>query len=156
MQNLANALLNRYIGFSQLDDLDEAIWLFEHALTLTPRNHYRYLETLLGLTTSLNARFELLRLPDDRRRLAECAADRSNIDDDAVLAPVISALSRACAEQQAPVGDLYSSMEPPDAVVNPLQRNTYQAYRQRPMLAKWRHRWLSTDSEKIDLGRGSL
>ena len=156
MQNLANALLNRYIGFSQLDDLDEAIWLFEHALALTPRNHYRYLEISLGLTTSLNARFELLRLPNDCRRLSECVADRWNIGDNAVLAPVISALSRACAKQPVPVGDLYSSREPPDAIATSPQAKTVQyLYTSIPL---WEYCWSDFNFEESsrDLGRGSL
>ncbi|KJA27004.1 hypothetical protein HYPSUDRAFT_979471 [Hypholoma sublateritium FD-334 SS-4] len=126
IQNLANTLLNRYIGFSQLDDLDEAIWLFEHALALTPRDHYRYLECLLGLSTSLNARFELRRLTADHHRLAECASDRLDIDDYAVLAPVTLALSTTCTMQQAPAKNLYSSTEPPDAVASSSHAKTNQ------------------------------
>ncbi|KJA13327.1 hypothetical protein HYPSUDRAFT_151705, partial [Hypholoma sublateritium FD-334 SS-4] len=69
IQNLADVLLNRFIGMSRQDDLQQAIWFFEHALALTPRTSYRHLEIMLGLSTSLYARFRLSGQTNDRERL---------------------------------------------------------------------------------------
>lgn len=106
------------------------------------------------------------------------ASDRWDIDDDAVLAPVTLALSRTRVTQQAPVGDLYSLMEPPDAAANfshpktdqtrmgsiaqlkslrtpkPIQTSTHDGLLL--LLSNWAHPSLNAALGKKKIGYGGL
>jgi hypothetical protein len=78
-------------------DLDRAIWSYEQALSLLPKGHYRYLETLLGLCSSIYQRFYLLRRADDLknlRRYLDLQHDELN-QKDSVLALVQKTWSRS-------------------------------------------------------------
>ena len=66
---LADALSTRFSQWSQKDDLEEAIWSYEEALSLIPNSHYHYLEALLGLCSSLYQRYYLLGHADDLKNL---------------------------------------------------------------------------------------
>ena len=57
---LADALSRRFLQWAQKDDLEEAIWSYEEALSLIPNSHYHYLEALLGLCSSLYQQYYLL------------------------------------------------------------------------------------------------
>lgn len=93
MKTLADALLLRFIGMSQLDDLDEAIWLFECSLALTPKASYLYLELLLSISASLSARYQISKQSHDYTRLLQCISSERGIDLEALLAPVREILS---------------------------------------------------------------
>ena len=66
---LGDALLRRFSQWAQKDDLEEAIWFYEEALSLIPNSHYHYLEALLGLCSSLLQRYYLLGHADDLHNL---------------------------------------------------------------------------------------
>ena len=66
---LGDALLRRFSQWAQKDDLEEAIWSYEEALSLIPNSHYHYLEALLGLCSSLFQRYYLLGHADDLHNL---------------------------------------------------------------------------------------
>jgi hypothetical protein len=69
---LGDALLRRFSHWAQKEDLEEAIWAYEEALSLISNSHYYYLEALLGLCSSLYQRYYLLGHADDRKNLLFC------------------------------------------------------------------------------------
>ena len=66
--HLGDALIRRFSQWAQKDDLEEAIWSYKEALSLVPNSHY-YLESLLGLCSSLSQRYCLLGQADDLKNL---------------------------------------------------------------------------------------
>ena len=66
---LGDALLRRFSQWAQNDDLEEAIWSYKEALLLIPKSHYYYIESLLGLCSSLYQRYYLLGHADDLKNL---------------------------------------------------------------------------------------
>ena len=71
---LADALSRRFSQWAQKDDLEEAIWSYEEALSLIPNSHYHYLEALLGLCSSMYQRYYLLGHANDLKNLLICSA----------------------------------------------------------------------------------
>jgi hypothetical protein len=93
---LGDALLRRFSQWSQKDDLEEAIWCYEKALSFIPNSHYYYLEALLGLCSSLYQRYYLLGHADDLKNLLlfldlQCDVFSRQCS---LLAPVEAQLSR--------------------------------------------------------------
>ena len=101
VQNLASALLHRFMEFSQPDDLDEAIWLYQASLGLTSQDSYRYLEILLDLSISLHSRFKRSGQTCDHAQLQECLSKVRDIDLENIMEPVKLSLSYFCARIEA-------------------------------------------------------
>ena len=62
---LADILSRRFWQFDQKDDLEEAIWYYEEALSLLPQTHYHFLEAIMGFCSCVYQRFQLLGHLDD-------------------------------------------------------------------------------------------
>jgi hypothetical protein len=95
---LADALSRRFSQWAQKEDLEEAIWSYKEALSLIPNSHYQYLETLLGLCSSLYQRFCLLGHAHDLQNLLRYLELEYNVLDrcPSLLAPVEARLKKLC------------------------------------------------------------
>lgn len=95
---LADALSRRFSQWAQKDDLEEAIWSYEEALSLIPNSHYQYLETLLGLCSSLYQRFCLMGHAHDFQNLLRYLELECDVLDrcPSLLAPVEASLKKLC------------------------------------------------------------
>ena len=85
---LADALSRRFWQLNQRDDVEEAIWCYEEAVSLLPKTHYHFLEAILGLCSSLYQRFRLLGHLDDLKKLLGHLQTEHNLDLESLLAPV--------------------------------------------------------------------
>jgi hypothetical protein len=66
---LADALSRKFWQLNLKEDLEEAIWYYQEALSLLPRAHYHFLEAILGFCSSVYQRFQLLGHCDDLKEL---------------------------------------------------------------------------------------
>ena len=85
---LADALSRRFWQLNQRDDVEEAIWYYEEAVSLLPKTHYHFLEAILGLCSSLYQRFRLLGHLDDLKKLLGHLQTEHSLDLESLLAPV--------------------------------------------------------------------
>ena len=85
---LADFLSRRFWQLKQKDDLEEAIWYYEEALTLLPQTHYHFLEAILGFCSCVYQRFHLLGHLDDLKKLLEHLHTEQNLDLEALLTSV--------------------------------------------------------------------
>lgn len=77
---LADATWNGYLQFGRLQDLDEAIWLYEQAISLTPTFSPHSLVPLFGLCSALYRRFYLYRNLRDLVHLARYMRRQEMLD----------------------------------------------------------------------------
>ncbi|KAF8802241.1 hypothetical protein BYT27DRAFT_6773507 [Phlegmacium glaucopus] len=85
---LADALSRRFWQLNQRDDLEEAIWYYDEAVSLLPQTHYHFLEAILGLCSSLYHRFQLLGQLDDLEKLLDSLYVECNLNFESLLSPV--------------------------------------------------------------------
>ena len=85
---LAEVLSRRFRQLNQKDDLEEAIWYYEEALSLLPETHYHFLEAILGFCSCVYQRFQLLGHLDDLKKLLEHLHTEQNLNLESLLAPV--------------------------------------------------------------------
>ena len=85
---LADVLSRRFWQLNQKDDLEEAIWYYEGALSLLPQTHYHSLEAILGFCSCVYQRFQLLGHIDDIKKLLEHLQTECNLDLESLLTPV--------------------------------------------------------------------
>ena len=85
---LADVLSRRFWQLDQKDDLEEAIWYYEEALSLLPQTHYHFLEAILGVCSCRYQRFQLLGLVDDLKKLLEYLHAEQNLNLESLLTPV--------------------------------------------------------------------
>ena len=85
---LADVLSRRFSQLDQKDDLEEAIWYYEEALSLLPQTHYHFLEAILGFCSCVYQRFQMLGHLDDLKKLLEHLHIEQNLDLESLLAPV--------------------------------------------------------------------
>ena len=85
---LADVLSRRFWQLNQKDDLEEAIWYYEEALSLLPQTHYHFLEAILGFCSSVYQRFQLLGHLDDLKKLLKHLHTEHNLNLDSLLTPV--------------------------------------------------------------------
>ena len=72
----------------QKDDLEEAIWYYEEALSLLPQTQFHFLEAILGFCSCVYQRFQLLGHLDDLKKLLEYLHTEQNLNLESLLAPV--------------------------------------------------------------------
>lgn len=94
---LADALSRRFYQWDQRDDLEEAIWFYQEALSLLPNSHYHYLETLLGLCSSIYQRY-LLGDADDLQNLLRYLDLQYDVlnQQRSLLAPIQAQFDKLC------------------------------------------------------------
>ena len=85
---LADILSRRFWRLNQKDDLEEAIWYYQKAVSLLPQTHYHFLEAILGLCSSVYQRFRLLGHLDDLKKLLDYLHIEQNLDLESLLTPV--------------------------------------------------------------------
>ncbi|KAF8802236.1 hypothetical protein BYT27DRAFT_7113113 [Phlegmacium glaucopus] len=85
---LADALSRRFWQLNQKDDLEEAIWYYQEALSLLPYTHYHFLEAILGLCSSVYHRLRLLGQQEDSRKLLVHIEAQGKLNFDSLLRPV--------------------------------------------------------------------
>jgi hypothetical protein len=85
---LADVLSRRFWQLDQKDDLEEAIWYYEEALSLLPQTHYHFLEAILGFCSCVYRRFQLLGHLDDIKKLLEHLYTENKLDVESLLTPV--------------------------------------------------------------------
>ena len=85
---LADVLSRRYWRLKQKDDIEEAIWYYEEALSLLPQTHYHFLEAILGFCSCVYRRFQLLGQLDDLKKLLEHLHTEYNLNLESLLTPV--------------------------------------------------------------------
>jgi hypothetical protein len=85
---LADVLSRRFWQLDQKDDLEEAIWYYQEALSLLPQTHYHFLEAMLGFCSCVYKRFQLLGHLDDLKKLLEHLHTEHNLNLDSILTPV--------------------------------------------------------------------
>ena len=85
---LADALSRRFWQLDQKDDLEEAIWYYEEALSLLPQTHYHFLEVILGFCSCVYQRFQLLGHLDDLKKLLEHLHIENNLNVESLLTSV--------------------------------------------------------------------
>jgi hypothetical protein len=85
---LADVLSRRFWQLNQKDDLEEAIWYYEEALSLLPQTHYHFLEAILGFCSCVYQRFQLLGHLDDIKKLLEHLYTEHNLNMESLLTPV--------------------------------------------------------------------
>ena len=85
---LADVLSRRYWRLDQKDDLEEAIWYYQEALSLLPQTHYHFLEAILGFCSCVYQRFQLLGHLDDLKKLFEHLHTEHNLHLESNLTPV--------------------------------------------------------------------
>ena len=85
---LADILSRRFWQLNQKDDLEEAIWYYEGALSLLPQTHYHFLEAILGFCSCVYQRFQLLGHLDDLKKLLEHLHTEHNLNLESLLTPV--------------------------------------------------------------------
>ena len=85
---LADVLSRRFWQLDQKDDLEEAIWYYEEALSLLPQTHYHFLEAILGFCSCVYQRFQLLGHLDDLKKLLEHLHIEQNLNLESLIAPV--------------------------------------------------------------------
>ena len=85
---LADLLLRRFWRLNQKDDLEEAIWCYQKAVSLLSQTHHHFLEAILGLCSSLYQRFRLLGHLDDLTKLLDHLHIEHNLDLKSLLTPV--------------------------------------------------------------------
>ena len=85
---LAEVLSRRFRQLNQKDDLEEAIWYYEEALSLLPETHYHFLEAILGFCSCVYQRFQMLGHLDDLKKLLEHLHIEQNLNLESLLAPV--------------------------------------------------------------------
>ena len=85
---LADVLSRRYWQLDQKDDLEEAIWYYQEALSLLPQTHYHFLEAILGFCSCVYERFQLLGHLDDLKKLLEHLHIEHNLNLDSILTSV--------------------------------------------------------------------
>ena len=85
---LADALSRRFWQLDQKDDLEEAIWYYEEALSLLPQTHYHFLEAILGFCSCVYQRFQLLGHLDDLKKLLEHLHIENNLNVESLLTSV--------------------------------------------------------------------
>ena len=85
---LADVLSRRFWQLSQKDDLEEAIWYYEEALSLLPKRHYHFLEAILGFCSCVYQRFQLLGHLDDLKKLLVHLHTEQNLNFESLLTPV--------------------------------------------------------------------
>ena len=97
---LADALSRRFWQLDQKDDLEEAIWYYEEALSLIPQTHYHFLEAILGFCSCIYRRFQLLGHLDDLKKLLKHLYTEQSLNLEFLLAPVKAQLQ---SQQLSPV-----------------------------------------------------
>ena len=85
---LADVLSRRFWQLDQKDDLEEAIWYYEEALSLLPQTQFHFLEAILGFCSCVYQRFQLLGHLDDLKKLLEYLHTEQNLNLESLLAPV--------------------------------------------------------------------
>ena len=85
---LADVLSRRFWQLDQKDDLEEAIWYYQEALSLLPQTHYHFLEAILGVCSCVYQRFQLLGHLDDLKKLLEYLHTEQNLNLESLLIPV--------------------------------------------------------------------
>ena len=85
---LADVLSRRFCQLNQKDDLEEAIWYYEEALSLLPQTHYHFLEAILGVCSCVYKRFQLLGQLDDLKKLLEYLHTEQNLNFESLLTPI--------------------------------------------------------------------
>ena len=85
---LADVLSRRYWQLDQKDDLEEAIWYYQEALSLLPQTHYHFLEAILGFCSCVYQRFQLLGHLDDLKKLLEHLHTEHNLHLESILTSV--------------------------------------------------------------------
>ena len=108
---LADALSRRFWQLDLKDDLEEAIWYYEEALTLLPQTHYHFLEATLGVCSCVYQRFRLLCLLDDLVKLLDYLHTEKNLNVESLLTPVKVQL------QSLPTHKISHSKEKPQLVL---------------------------------------
>ena len=85
---LGDVLSRRFWQWDQKDDLEEAIWYYEEALSLLPQTHYQFLEAILGFCSCVYQRFQLLGHLDDLKKLLEHLDTEQSLNLESLLTPV--------------------------------------------------------------------
>ena len=85
---LADVLSRRFWTLDQKDDLEEAIWYYEEALSLLPQTHYHFLEAILGFCSCVYERFQLLGHLEDLKKLLEHLHIEHNLNLESLLTHV--------------------------------------------------------------------
>ena len=85
---LADVLSRRFRCLDQKDDLEEAIWYYEEALSLLPQTHYHFLEAILGVCSCVYQRFQLLGHFDDLKKLLKYLHIEQNLNLESLLTPI--------------------------------------------------------------------
>ncbi|KAF8802245.1 hypothetical protein BYT27DRAFT_7197341 [Phlegmacium glaucopus] len=85
---LADALSRRFWQLNQKDDLEEAIWYYEEAVSLLSQTHYHFLEAILGLCSSVYHRFRLLGQLEDLKKLLDRLHAERNLNFESLISPV--------------------------------------------------------------------
>ena len=85
---LADVLSRRFWQLNQKDDLEDAIWYYEKALSLLPQTHYHFLEATLGFCSCVYQRFQLLGHLDDLKKLLKHLHTEHNLNLDSLLTPI--------------------------------------------------------------------
>jgi hypothetical protein len=85
---LADVLSRRFWQLKQKDDLEEAIWYYQEALSLLPQTHYHFLEAILGFCSCVYHRFQLLGHLEDLKKLLEHLHIEHNLNLESLLTPV--------------------------------------------------------------------
>ena len=85
---LADGLSRRFCQSYQKDNLEEAIWYYEQALSLLPQTNYHFLEAILGFCFCVYQRFQLLGHLDDLKKLLKHLHTEQNLNLESLLAPV--------------------------------------------------------------------
>lgn len=85
---LADVLSRRFWQLDQKDDIEEAIWYYEEALSLLPKTHYHFLEAMLGFCSCVYQRFQLLGHLEDLKKLLDHLYIEHNFNVESLLTPV--------------------------------------------------------------------